>query len=114
MMKNIKIKNRYVGKNQPALVIAEVGVNHNGSIERGFELIDKAAEAGVDVIKFQTYKASQITTKKAKRYWSESLNTDKKGTQFDTFSKLDSMDINGFQAFKKRCEEKNVIFTMTH
>ena len=40
MMKDIKIKNRYVGESQPALIIAEVGVNHNGSIERGFELID--------------------------------------------------------------------------
>ena len=113
MAKDIKIKDRYVGKSQPALIIAEVGVNHNGSIERGFELIDKAAKAGADVIKFQTYKASQITTKKAKRYWSESLNTDKNGTQFDTFSKLDSMGIDGFKAFKKRCEEKNVIFTST-
>jgi len=112
-MKNIKIKNRYVGENQPTLIIAEVGVNHNGSLERGFELIDKAAESGVDVVKFQTYKASQITTKKAERYWSDSLNTDKNGTQFDTFSKLDSMDIEGFKAFKKRCEEKNVIFTST-
>ena len=63
-MKIVKIRNRSVGENQPALIIAEVGVNHNGSIERGFELIDKAAESGVDVVKFQTYKASQITTKK--------------------------------------------------
>ena len=112
-MKIVKIGNRSVGENQPALIIAEVGVNHNGSIERGFELIDKAANSGVDVVKFQTYKASQITTKKAERYWSESLNTDKEGSQYDTFSKLDSMDVEGFKALKKRCEEKNVIFTST-
>ena len=112
-MRLVEIGERKVGAGQPALVIAEVGVNHNGSIERGIELIESAAKAGADVVKFQTYKASQIVTKSAPRYWDEKLNDDDGGTQFDTFSKLDSMGIEGYKAFKNRCEELNVIFTST-
>ena len=112
-MNVVKIRDKKVGKGYPALVIAEVGVNHNGSIERGIELIESAAKAGADIVKFQTYKANQIVTKKAPRYWDEKLNDDNGGTQYDTFSKLDSMSIEGYKAFKKRCEELNVIFTST-
>lgn len=113
-MKTITIGKRKIGSDFPALVIAEVGVNHNGSIQRGLELIEAAARAGADVVKFQTYKARQIVTKKAPRYWDDKLNDDDCiGTQFDTFSKLDSMGLDGFKVFKKRCEELNVIFTST-
>ena len=112
-MSVIKIGNKIIGKGCPTLVIAEVGVNHNGSIERGIELIEAAAKAGADIVKFQTYKANQIVTKKAPRYWDERLNDDNEGTQYDTFSKLDNMSIEGYKAFKKRCEELNVIFTST-
>lgn len=112
-MSTVTIGNKKIGNGYPALIIAEVGVNHNGSIQRGIELIESAVEAGTDVVKFQTYKASQIVTKKAPRYWDEKLNDDNGGTQFDTFSKLDGMGIDGYKAFKKRCEELNVIFTST-
>lgn len=112
-MNTININGRKVGKDSPTLIIAEVGVNHNGSIERGIELIESAVKAGADVVKFQTYKAKQIVTKSAPRYWDEKLNDDNGGTQFDTFSKLDSMGIDGFKIFKRRCEELNVIFTST-
>lgn len=112
-MNIININGKKVGKGYPALVIAEVGVNHNGSIERGIELIDSATKAGADVIKFQTYSAKNIVTKSAPRYWDEKLNDDDGGTQFDTFSKLDGMGIDGYKAFKERCEELGVIFTST-
>ena len=49
------------------LIIAEAGVNHNGSIETAKELIDAAAEAGADYVKFQTFKADKIVTKSAAR-----------------------------------------------
>ncbi len=112
-MREIVVGDRKVGNGQPALVIAEVGVNHNGSVERGIELIESAAKAGADVVKFQTYKAGQIVTKKAPRYWDEKLNDDIGGTQHDTFSKLDNMGIDGYKTFKRRCQELGVIFTST-
>ena len=46
------------------IIIAEAGVNHNGSIELAKQLVDKAVEAGVDYIKFQTFKASKLVSKR--------------------------------------------------
>lgn len=112
-MNNIQIENKTVGKGFPTLIIAEVGVNHNGKLSRGYELIDAAKEAGADVVKFQTYKAKQIVTKKAPRYWNDNLNDDKGGTQYDTFSKLDSLELQDYINLKAYCKEKGIIFCST-
>lgn len=53
--------------NNPTLIIAEAGVNHNGSIEIAKQLVDAAVEAGVDIIKFQTFKADRLVSKDAKK-----------------------------------------------
>ena len=47
------------------LIIAEAGVNHNGSLELAYKLIDKASEAGADLVKFQTFKAENLVTESA-------------------------------------------------
>lgn len=59
----VKIGNRYVGKGEPTFVIAEVGINHNGDIEIAKKLIDVAAEAGADAVKFQKRTTAEILTK---------------------------------------------------
>ena len=51
--KKIRIGERHVGDGEPCLVIAEIGINHNGSVEIAKRLIDSAVEAGVDAVKFQ-------------------------------------------------------------
>ena len=112
-MKNIKIENKEIGFGKPSLIIAEVGVNHNGSLKRGFELIDAAKLAGVDIVKFQTYKAKQIVTKNAPRYWNDNLNDDAGGTQYDTFSKLDSLTIEDYKKLKSYCNKQKIIFCST-
>ena len=61
------------------LIIAEAGVNHNGSIELAKQLVDKAVEAGVDYIKFQTFKASKLVTKAAKQAEYQQKNIGKEG-----------------------------------
>ena len=113
-MNNFKINDKNIGKGSPALIIAEVGVNHNGLLERGYQLIDSAKRAGADIVKFQTYKASQITTKTAPRYWDDNLNDDQSsGTQFDTFSKLDSFGIKEYNDLKDYCKKREIIFCST-
>ena len=52
---------------QPTLVIAEAGVNHNGDLNLAKKLVDAAADAGADVVKFQTFQAHQLATEKAKK-----------------------------------------------
>ena len=88
-MKNIYKK---ILTKQP-VIIAEAGVNHNGKIAIGKKLIEAAKRAGADCIKFQTYKAKKLTIKKAKRFWSWSGEKKKNGTQFDSYSNLDSLII---------------------
>ena len=59
-MNQIKLHNRIIGENEPCFVIAEIGINHNGSIDTAKELIDVAASAKVDAVKFQTFKAENL------------------------------------------------------
>lgn len=72
------------------LIIAEAGVNHNGSIELAKQLVLKAKEAGVDYIKFQTFKASKLVTKEAKQAEYQQKNIGKEGdNQYQMLKKLE-------------------------
>lgn len=72
------------------LIIAEAGVNHNGSIEMAKKLVEKAKEAGVDYIKFQTFKASKLVTKAAKQAEYQQKNIGKEGdSQYQMLKKLE-------------------------
>ena len=73
----IQIGDRTVGDGHPCFVIAEAGVNHNGSVDRALQLIDCAANAGADAVKFQTFNSSQLVTKDAKQaaYQKKNLGT---------------------------------------
>lgn len=112
-MNDIQIGRFKVGAGHRALIMIDAGVNHNNSIERGLQIIDLAAANGADVVKFQTYKAKNITTKAAPRYWNVKLDTDSGGSQYDTFARIDGMTIDGYREFKKRCISKGVVFSST-
>ena len=72
------------------IIIAEAGVNHNGSIELAKQLVDKAVEAGVDYIKFQTFKASKLVTKSAKQAEYQQRNIgSQENSQYQMLKKLE-------------------------
>ena len=72
------------------LIIAEAGVNHNGSIELAKKLVEKATDAGVDYIKFQTFKASKLVTKAAKQAEYQQKNIGKEDDrQYQMLKKLE-------------------------
>jgi len=112
-MKKVQIGSRTVGLDEPCLIIVDAGVNHNNDIGRAKELIRKAAQKGVDVIKFQTYSADTITTRKAPRYWDPKLDTDSGGTQYDTFSRIDNLPEEAYFELKELCDELGIIFSST-
>ena len=112
-MKKIQLSSCAVGPEEPCLVMVDAGVNHNNIPERAFQLIKTAAEAGADVVKFQTYTADTITTRTAPRYWNSRLDTDGGGTQYDTFKRLDSLPRETYQEMMKLCRDEGIIFCST-
>ena len=71
------------------LVIAEAGVNHNGSIAIGKDLIDIAISAGADIVKFQTFKAENLSTRHANRANYQKITTNSDGTQYEMLKSLE-------------------------
>jgi N-acetylneuraminate synthase len=61
-MKRIKINNKYIGENEPLYFIADIGANHDGSLDRAYKLIELAKEAGADAAKFQNFIADKIVS----------------------------------------------------
>jgi sialic acid synthase SpsE len=59
----VRINNRQIGEEEHCFIIAEAGSNHNGSLEQAKRLIDVAAEAGADAVKFQIYQAENLYSK---------------------------------------------------
>jgi N,N'-diacetyllegionaminate synthase len=71
------------------LIIAEAGVNHNGDINLAKELINIAADAGADIVKFQTFKADSLASKKAKKARYQIENTSKNESQVEMLNRLE-------------------------
>ncbi len=92
-------------------VIAEAGVNHEGSMEIARRLIDEAAEGGADAIKFQTYKAATLASKDSPAYWDTAKEPTK--SQYELFKKHDSFWKNEFEQLKKYCDTIGIAFLST-
>ena len=70
-------------------IIAEAGINHNGSIKIAKKLIDVASKSGADAVKFQTFKTENLVTKNAKKANYQRKNDNKKESQFSMLKKLE-------------------------
>lgn len=93
-------------------IIAEAGVNHNGSIELAKKLIDVAVESGVDAVKFQTFKAKNLVSKNAQKAEYQKQTTDKNESQFEMIKKLE-LDVNTHKELISYCNSKNIMFLST-
>lgn len=91
-------------------IIAEAGVNHNGSIELAKKLIDVAVDAGVDAVKFQTFKTEKLVSINAKKAQYQKENTkDLNESQFEMLKKLE-LDIDSHHKLIEYCNKKNIMF----
>ena len=95
------------------LIIAEAGVNHNGSIKLAKQLVDKAVQAGVDYIKFQTFKASKLVTKSAKKAEYQQKNVG--GTDDNQFMMLKKLELSeaAHIVLIEYCQRKGIKFFST-
>lgn len=92
-------------------IIAEAGVNHEGSLELARRLIEEAQESGADAIKFQTYKAATIASKDSPSYWD--LSKEPTDSQYELFKKYDKFWKNEFEELKLHCDEVGIEFMST-
>ncbi|WP_295147382.1 N-acetylneuraminate synthase [uncultured Campylobacter sp.] len=93
-------------------IIAEAGVNHNGGIELAKKLIDAAAEAKADAVKFQTFKTELCVSKNAKKASYQEQTTGKDESQFEMIKKLE-LNADAHKELIKYCKFKNIMFLST-
>ncbi len=94
------------------IIIAEAGVNHNGSYERAERMVDVAKECGVDYIKFQTFKSDKIANKFATQADYQKKNLKQESSQVEMLRKLELSD-NDFSSLKDYCDEAGIRFMST-
>jgi sialic acid synthase SpsE len=92
-------------------LIAEAGVNHEGSMELAKRLIDEALEGGADAVKFQTYKAETIASKDSPSYWD--LNKEPTDSQYKLFRKYDKFWKSEYEQLARYCEDRGIEFLST-
>lgn len=98
---------------ETTIVIAEAGVNHLGRMDYAEQLIKTAKRAGADIIKFQTYKAEKLTTKKAPRFWTWEGERDKNGSQYDSYAVLDTFGRDEYRQLYDLCKTYGIEFLST-
>ena len=99
---------------QHVLIIAEAGVNHNGSLDIAKKLVDKAVGAGVDIIKFQTFKAEKLVSKSAKQaeYQKKNIGNHADDSQYNMLKKLE-LSKQDHQELIDYCNKKGIRFWST-
>ena len=111
-MKEIEIARRRIGAGYPCLIIAEAGVNHNGDIQLAKRLVDVAAEAGADAVKFQTFKADQVVSAAAPKAEYQLQTTDASESQLEMLRRLE-LSPKAHRELQTYCRERGVLFMST-
>ncbi|MBN2065808.1 MAG: N-acetylneuraminate synthase [Candidatus Thermoplasmatota archaeon] len=111
-MNSIKIGTSTIGVNEPCFIIAEAGINHNGDIRLAKRLVDHAAEAGADAVKFQTFTPENMVTSSAGLVPYQKKGAQVKKTQVDLLKRVTLTDTE-FISLKTYCDQKKIIFLST-
>jgi N,N'-diacetyllegionaminate synthase len=108
-VKKIRIDGRLLGVGEPTFIVAEIGVNHNGSVHMARKLIDAAKDAGADSVKFQSFKTERIVTKYAEKAVYQKETTDPKKSQFSMLKKLELGDAE-IKELHRYAQKRNILF----
>lgn len=108
----VKIGEKRVSYNEKVFIIAEAGVNHNGDMNLAKRMIDVAVEAGVDAVKFQTFKAEKLILKNIDKAPYQKVTTNRNETQYDMLKRLEVTKEQTVELIEY-CKGKNIIFLST-
>ena len=100
----IRIEKRRIGEKEPAFIVAEAACNHMCDMELAKKMIEKAAEAGADAIKFQTYKAEKLVTKDAVAFWGN-----EKISQLEYYRRLDRFGRQEYEELFRYAEGRGIV-----
>ena len=103
---------RLIGPGNPCFIIAEAGVNHNGDLALARRLVDVAADAGADAVKFQTFKAERVMSPSAPKADYQKQTTGDAGSQLDMVRALE-LPPSAFQDLQARCIDRGIQFLST-
>lgn len=94
------------------LIIAEAGVNHNGDLEMALRLVDAAADAGADLVKFQTFSADRLAVRDARKAAYQEVQTGADETQYEMLRRLE-LSRADHEVLMRHCTERNIGFLST-
>jgi N,N'-diacetyllegionaminate synthase len=105
----IQIGGKPIGSNYPAFIIAEAGVNHDGNLDTALALIDAAADAGADAVKFQTFVANSLASEFSPKAAYQIDATGEEENQLEMLHRLE-LDEAAHQILISHCRSRNIIF----
>ncbi len=101
-----------VGAEAPCFIIAEAGVNHNGDLGRARTLIDVAADAGANAVKFQTFRSDRVVAPTARKARYQAETTGDGSNQLSMIRELE-LDLGAFDALRAHAKARGIIFLST-
>ena len=111
-MNKLKINSHEISKENTPFIIAEAGINHNGSVEKAVKMVKTAKNAGVSAIKFQTFKAHEFISDSSLTYTYTSQGKSITESQLDLFKRCE-LSNDDFYKIKKTCDDEKIIFLST-
>mgnify|MGYP000662169627 CR=1 FL=1 len=108
----ITINGQIIGMQHPPFVVAEAGINHNGDIEKAFQMIRVAKNSGVDAVKFQTFKAEEFVVDRSQLFTYQSQGKEVTEPMLDMFKRYEFTP-DQWRKIKKRCDDEKILFLST-
>jgi N-acetylneuraminate synthase/N,N'-diacetyllegionaminate synthase len=112
MSKTISIGKRRIGGGQPCFIAAEIGINHNGNMKLARRMIDAAAAAGADAVKFQNYRTEDFILDRSLTYEYKSQGRRIKESQFEMFKRCE-LSTSQLRQLCAHCRKRGVLFFST-